>query len=80
VQQVLAPIAVEVRAVVQGVHLVDAHAPEALRLRLQRIDDRHGLAVGQRHDDVGPIADVVEHGVGWSGRRSGHHGQKVYQA
>ena len=29
-----------------------------------RIEHRHGLAVGQRHDQVGTVVDVVEHGLG----------------
>jgi hypothetical protein len=77
VQQVLAPVAVQVGAVVQSVHLVDAHAREALGLGFQGVDHRHRLAVGQGHDDVRPVADVVEHGIGRSGRRSGHHGHCV---
>ena len=66
VQQGVPHRPVQVGPVVEDVHLVDAHAPEPAggRPGLERVDDAHRLAVGERHDDVGAVADVVEHGLG----------------
>ena len=61
VQQVVAHGAVQVGPVVERVHLVHANAAEAIRVRLDRVEDGHRLAVGERHDQVGAVLDVVEH-------------------
>ncbi len=59
-QQVVAHLAMQVGAVVQGMHLMDTHAPEALRVGLDGIEHRHGLAVGQRHDQIVAVVDQLE--------------------
>jgi hypothetical protein len=66
--------AVEVRALVQCVHLVQAHVLEALVVGLERIDDGDRLAVGHRHDDVGARGDVREHVLCGPGARPGDCG------
>ena len=60
VQQVVAELAVQVGPVVQRVHLVHPHAVEALGVGLDGVEHRHGLAVGERHDQVVAVVDVVE--------------------
>ena len=56
--------AVQVGPVVDGVHLVDADAVEVGCVGLDGIEQGHRLAVRQRHDQVGPRPDVLEHRVG----------------
>ncbi len=72
--QPIAERAVQVRPVVQAVHLVDPHAFEAVGRGLDGIDQRHRFAVGERHDEVGVRTDVIEHRVGrrGSGNLGGH--------
>ena len=53
--------AVQVRPVVDDVHLVDAQALEAVGVGLDGIEQRHRFAVGQRHDDVAVGRQVIEH-------------------
>ena len=62
--QPVAERAGEVGAVPEGVHLVDAHALEAIGGRLDRVQQADRLAVGERQDDVGTGSDVVENGLG----------------
>jgi hypothetical protein len=64
VPQVVAALPAHVRPLVERVHLVDAHAAEPAVLRLQDVEQRHRLAVGHRHHDVGLPRDMVEHGLG----------------
>jgi hypothetical protein len=54
VTQVRRVLAVDVRPLVQGVHLVQAHVLQALVVGLERVDERDGLAVDHGDDDVGP--------------------------
>ena len=56
--------AVQVRPVVDGVHLVDAQPVEAVGVGLDRVEHRDRFAVGQRHDDVGPRIEVVDDRLG----------------
>jgi hypothetical protein len=51
---------VEVGTVVERVHLVDANAAQAVCGGFDRIEHRNGLAVGERHDQVGAVLDVLE--------------------
>lgn len=62
---------VEVGPIVQGVHLVNPHRGQARRGRLDGVEDGHRLAVGQRHDHVGPRDEVVEDGLRAPGRGEG---------
>ena len=55
--------------VVQRVHLMDADTRELGRVRVEHVDQRPGLAVRQRHDDVRAGGHVVQEGNG--GRRCG---------
>ena len=41
-----------------------AHALEALMVRLQHVEQAHGLAIGHRRDDVGARGHVGEHVFG----------------
>jgi hypothetical protein len=43
---------------------VNADASEPLRALLDRVEDRHRLAVAQANDEVVALAEVVEHGLG----------------
>ena len=56
--------AVQVRPIVQGVHLVDTDARQLVGRALDRVEQRDRLAVGERHDQVGSRADVIEHSLG----------------
>ncbi len=73
--QAVAVAAVEVGVVVQGVHLVHSHprqAPSAAAAS-RASSDGDRLAVGQRHDDLRVIDDVVEDvGRGARGRQLAH--------
>jgi hypothetical protein len=40
---------------------VDRNFRESTGARLERVDDRHRLAVGKPGDEVGSITEVVEH-------------------
>ena len=62
--QVVAELAVQVGPIVDGVHLVDHDAVQLVGVRLDGIEQRHRLAVGQRHDEVGSTTDVFEDGIG----------------
>ena len=53
VAQCIAERAVQVRAVVEGVHLVDPDAREVGGVPLDGVEQRDRLAVGERDDDVG---------------------------
>ena len=72
--------AVEVGAVVEGVHLVHPHAVEVAGLgrRLDRVEDGDGLAVGERDDEVGTGTDECQRVLGAAGRRQGGHGRTSY--
>ena len=76
--QVVAELALHVPPRLQRVHLVDAHLVEPVGVRLERVEDGAGLAVGERDDEVGAGRHVVEHGLRWRGGaeqvRSGHGG------
>ena len=60
VEQVLPHAPVQVRAVVQGVHLVDPHPGPAGGVGFDGVDHADRLAVGERHDQVGPVRDELE--------------------
>ena len=68
--QPVAERAVQVRPVVEGVHLVDPDTAEPVGVGLDGVEQRHRLAVGQRHDEIGAGPEVVEHGLG---ARDGSH-------
>lgn len=51
---------VQVRAVVQDVHLMDAHPRQALCLAFDRVEQAHRLAVREGDDDVAAVADVID--------------------
>src|SRR5262249_14163975 len=53
-----------VRAVAEREQLVNADPFQVGRLRLDRVQDRHRLAVAGRHDDVGTGPDVLEDRAG----------------
>ena len=72
--QVVTEDAVEVRPVVDGVHLVDADGVEVGCMGLDGIEQGHRLAVRQRHDQVGPGTDVLEDCAGPAG---GCHGRPL---
>jgi hypothetical protein len=77
-----APVgAVEVRAVPQGVHLVDADPVQPVGPGLQGVEQHDRLAVGDGHHDVAVGGEPVGEGVGQlvgTRRRRGeaqrHHG------
>ena len=73
VAQAVAERAVQVRPVVDGVHLVDRHAFEAVGVGLDGVEQADRLAVGQRHDDVGARGDVIENGLGVGRNRHRAH-------
>ena len=77
--EAVAERAVQVRPVVQGVHLVDAHAVEPVGAGLDRVEQRDRFAVGERHDEVGAGSDVVEQPTRACGGDRGH-GSNVRQA
>lgn len=56
--------AVHERPVVEAVHLVDGHLVQALGVLLERVEQGHRFAVGERDDDVGARRDVVQDGCG----------------
>jgi hypothetical protein len=58
------PQTVQIRTVVERVHLVHAHAGEPIGVRLDRVEEPDRLAVGHRHDQVRAVADVIDHGGG----------------
>jgi hypothetical protein len=57
--------AVQVRAVVQSVHLVDGDSDQGVGRRLDRVEGQHRLAGGEGHDDLGAGSQLVEEGI-WS--------------
>jgi hypothetical protein len=59
----------EGRPVVEGVHLVDAQVVDVAGVGFDGVEHGDWLAVGQRHDDIGVRAEVIEHGL--SRRRRG---------
>ena len=83
-QQVIAHRAMQVRTVVQCVHLVDPHALEPLRVRLDGVEHRDRFAVRQGHDEVSAVVDVTEDGVrtpstGGCPHRGEHRAGKVVE-
>src|SRR5262249_21294556 len=52
--------AMQVRAVVQRVHLVHPHFVQGVRVRVDRVEQDPGLAVRERHDEIGAGGDVLE--------------------
>ena len=62
--------AVEVRPVVQGVHLVHRHAVEIAGVGLDGVEQDDRLAVGQRQDQVRARVEVLQYGS--RRRRLGH--------
>ncbi len=56
-EQVVAHGAVQVRAVVEGVHLVHPHAHPSRGVGLDLVEHAHGLAVGERDDQIVAVAD-----------------------
>ena len=65
--QVVAALAVQIRAVVERVHLMDPHAGQPAVLALEHVEQGHRLAVRHRHHDVGVARDVVENRFGRRG-------------
>ncbi len=65
--------AVEVRMVVQSVHLVHTNAFEARHVGVERVDERARLTVRDRHDDIRVLRHVREDGLR-VGRRPHDHG------
>ena len=72
--QPVAELAADVRPLVQRVHLVHADALELLLVALEHVEEPDRLAVGERNDQVGARADVVEHALRRDrcGQTSGH--------
>ena len=62
--QMVAVRVVEIRMVVERVHLMHPDVRELVRVRVERVDERARLAVRERNDDVGAVDDVFEHGFG----------------
>ena len=62
--EVVAVYPVEVRPVVQAVHLVHAHVAQLLAVRVDGVHHRPRLAVGEGDDDVGAGVDEGEDGLG----------------
>ena len=75
--EVVAERAVDIGPLVQRVHLVHAHAHEAVGVLLERVHQPDRLAVGERQDHVGVRADVAQHVLGAAGRgeRARHRAQ-----
>ncbi len=84
VAQPIAEVGAHHRPVVQRVHLVDAHPVEPIGGCLDRVEDRHRFAVGQRDDHVRPRPDQLDDGVGGIGcgqhRRDPGRDQAISQA
>ena len=59
-QQMLPQCAVQVRPIMQRVHLMNSDALEASSVRLDGIEHRDRLAVGERNDHVGAVRDELE--------------------
>ena len=72
--QPVAEGAVDVRALVQRVHLVHAHVAQPLVLALEHVEQPDRLAVGQRQDHVRARPHVGEDvlGAAGGGQRSRH--------
>ena len=66
--------AVQRRAIVEGVHLVDAQPRRTVGVGLDGVEHGDRFAVGQRDDQVTVALTVVEHGVGCDGLGRVHHG------
>ena len=67
----------DVRPLVQRVHLVHTHAAQALVLALEHVQQPDGLAVGEREDHVGARADVREDLLGPArGGQSSRHDEE----
>ena len=65
--QVVTGLPPHVRPLAERVHLVAAHGGQPAVLALQHVEQRHRLAVGHRHHDVGVPRDVVENRFGRRG-------------
>jgi hypothetical protein len=55
---------VHVTAFAKREHLVDPYTGEILRMGLDRIQDRHRLAIVHADDEVNSLADMIEDGFG----------------
>jgi hypothetical protein len=75
--QVVTELAAQVGPIVQGVHLVDPHALELCGMGLEHVEHAHGLAVGQGDDEVGLVADVLEHRLDRHREQGREHGRTV---
>jgi hypothetical protein len=58
---------VQVRPVVEDVHLVDPHAVESIGTLLELAEQPDRLAVGDGHDEVGIRREHVDQGLGERG-------------
>ena len=56
-QEVVATCAVQIRTVVECVHLVDPDAAEACGVRFDGVEDRDRFAVRERHDEISTVLD-----------------------
>ena len=56
--------AMDVRVIVDRVHLMHTNARQLACVRVERVDQRPRLPVRERHDDVSVGRDVGEHGLG----------------
>ena len=63
----------EVRAIVQGVHLVHPHAVEVGGMALDGVEQGDRLAVGERHDHIRSRRQVARHVLGRHGIRHQSH-------
>ena len=62
--KVLATVTVQIRAVVEGVHLVDPDVADPRRVRLDGIADRDRLTNGERHDEIRTVLDQTQDVLG----------------
>jgi hypothetical protein len=80
VLQAVAVSTMQIGPVTQHVHLMHADVSQALVIPLgaplDRIEQRDGLTVRNRHDQVRTRTDMLEHGLG-SGSGWQRHGVKI---
>lgn len=79
VAEVVPIYAVQVRVIVQRVHLMHTNTRQLGRVSIQDVDQRFRLAVRKRYDDVRVRRDVGEHRFGRRGRGSRDHHPAVWQ-
>ncbi len=71
--QMVTKCAMQIGPIAQAVHLMDANAGQLLGFGLEGIDQSDRLAVGERHDDISAVANVIKHGFRATQRHAFDH-------